>query len=240
MVATGFFRAGAAAAMAGGILGFIFNLLHPRSGDALGNVEAELQLVAESGIWKLDHVMLMVALVLASVGFIVIALSMAKTAADLWARAAALFGTGSAAVTLVLVTFDGLPMKDLADRWAAGDEAVTGAATALVEMNVALLGVSFIVLFGITPLLFGQALLASGIYPANLGYAEIVGGVLGLITGFLVLFDSATSLTGTILIPLSSLIHTVVVFVAAWLLWNRAETIATPIPELTTTSSSRV
>lgn len=236
-MAMNFFRVGAGAAMAGAVLGVIFNLLHPRSGDALADVEAELQMIANSGNWKLIHIMLAVAAAIGFVGLVAVALSMANTPGDAWARATVLFGAVAAGVTLVLLALDGIPVKDLADRWAAGDEGVAGAANALVEINVSLLGVAWILFFGITPLLAGQAFLNSGVYPANLGYAEIVGGLLGLLTGFLLLGEVGTSFTGTILIPVSSLIHTVVLFIAGWILWNRSATVG-PVSHARTTTAA--
>ena len=223
-MSTNFFRVGAGAAMVGTVIGVIFNLLHPRSADAFESVEGELQMIADSDIWKFDHIMLAVSIAIGAVGFIAIALSMANTAGDAWARTAALFGTASAGVMMVLIGLDGIPVKDLADRWAAGDETITGAATALVEINFSLLGIGWILFFGITPLLFGQAFLSSGSYPANLGYADMIGGLLGLLTGFLLLFETATSFAATILIPVSSLIVTIVLFIAGWLLWNKPAT----------------
>jgi hypothetical protein len=227
---------GAGAAMVGTVIGIVFNLLHPRNPDAFDSVEGELQMIADSGIWQLDHFMLTLSVAIGFVGLIAIALSMGGTPAELWARTGIIFGGASAAVALALLALDGTAVKNLADQWATGDESITGAATAMVEINIALLATTFILFFGITPLLFGRAFLASGIYPANLGYVEMVGGVLGILTGVMIAFDVGASFAGTILLPLSSLVHTVVLFIAGWLLWKRAATMSEIEPSMSTVS----
>lgn len=156
-----FYRVGAGAAMLGGVVGVVFNILHPRDTDAFDSAEAELQMIADSGIWRWDHLLLGFAVAVGFVGLVAIGLSMFGGAGDAWARATVIFGALASAVALVSLALDGTAIKSLADQWAAGDEAVTGAAIAMVEMNQALFGATIALLIGVTPWLFGGALIAS-------------------------------------------------------------------------------
>ncbi|HEV3473237.1 MAG TPA: hypothetical protein VG408_08555, partial [Actinomycetota bacterium] len=164
-----FYRVGAGAAMVGAVVGLIFNLLHPRSNDALSNINAELQMVADSGMWRWVHIGLAFAVAIGFVGYVAINFSMFNGPSDVWARAATIVGAVAAAVLLVLLALDGTVMKTLADRVTGGDDALRAPFTLLVEMNTALLTASIALFFGLAPLLFGEALLGSGTYSTNLG-----------------------------------------------------------------------
>lgn len=217
-----FHRVGAGAAMLGAALGIVFNLLHPRNSEAFESAETELQMIADSGIWRLDHLMLLLSVAIGFVGFIAIAISMANTPGEVWARVAIVFGAAGAGLALVLLALDGFSIKDLADRWAGGDDAILPAATAMVETNLALLAATFIVFFGLTPLLFGEALLTSAIYSKTLAYLEMLAGGGGLLTGLLLATETGMGFAGTILLPLSALVHTIVLFVLGWRLWQKS------------------
>lgn len=218
-----FYRVGAGAAMLGAVVGLIFNLLHPRNSDALTDINAELQMVADSGIWRWDHIGLGFAVAIGFIGFVAINFSMFNGPSDLWARAATIAGAVAAAVILVLLAIDGTVLKSIADQVVGGDDSLKGAATVLVETTTALLGASIALFFGVTPLLFGEALLGSGTYSTNLGYAELLGGALGLLTALLLAIGGLTMLAiyGFLV---ASLLHTVVLFLAGYSLWQRSGT----------------
>jgi hypothetical protein len=233
-----FYRVGAGAGMLGAALGIVFNVLHPRDGDALDSARAELQMIADSGIWKLDHVMLALAVVIGFVGIMAIGFSMANTPGELWARAAVVFGAVSTAVGVVLIAIDGVALKALADQWAGGDDSILPAATAVVEMNSAWFWALMATFFGITPLLVGEAVLASGVYPRNLGYVELAGGALALVAALIIAIDGLSTLTAMIMFPIASIAHTVVLFILSWTLWNRAASMVTVTTTTTATTTT--
>jgi hypothetical protein len=228
-----FYRVGAGAGMAGAALGIVFNILHPRDSDAFDSAAAELQMIADSDIWKFDHAMLFWAVVIGFVGLMALGFSMANTTGELWARAAVVFGGVSTAVGAVLVAIDGTALNALANQ-AASDESVLGGAIAVVEVNTALFATLIATFFGITPLLLGQAFLSSGSYAKNLGYIELLGGALGIVTAVIISFDGLSTLTAMVMFPIASLLHTLVLFLASWTLWNRAPTMGT----VTTTTAT--
>jgi hypothetical protein len=234
---TDFYRLGALATLVGGALAIIFNLVHPRASGALGDAQTELKLVAGSDIWRLDHVMLGLAVVIISFGVIALALSMGGGQGDTWVRAWLLFSVLSSAVLLVLLALDGTAIKSVADEWAASgnDLASFRAAAVLVEVNGALLGASIALSFGISPLLFGMAVFASGTYPARIGQVSIVAGGLGLVTSLWLALAGFASFPLNILFPLASLLYTVVLMWAGWLLWKNNATVGGPANRSTVT-----
>lgn len=220
-----FFRFGAGCAMAGATLGIVFNLLHPRSSDAVDSTRAELEMVANSGIWTLVHVMLGIALALGLVGLIAIALSMAQGRGELWAWLAALAAVAGVAITWLLVAVDGIAVKQVADEWAGASDqaAVVQAASILMNIDLGLLVAAIGSHFGLSAVLFGVAILVSGVYARGLGYASIAAGALGLVTAIAMAFSGGDALTLNVLFPIASLVDTAVLFLLGWQLWRRGE-----------------
>ncbi|MEA2451792.1 MAG: hypothetical protein QOG04_502 [Actinomycetota bacterium] len=224
-----FYRISAASGMLGGVLAVVFNLLHPRSNDIVQGGRGELELIAGSDIWRLDHVMLGLGTALIFIGIIGVALSMFGTSADTWARAWLIFTTVAASILLVTLALDGGPMKTLADQWANGgkDAGAFAAANALMEINSGLLGASIALLFGVAPLLLGMAVMSGGGYPKALGQVALVGGALGLLDALLLAFQGFTKLSVLILFPITSVLSTIVLTWAAWELWTKNQPIRT-------------
>ena len=81
------FKLGGLAALVGGSLGIILNLLHPRSTDNVGSTRAHLEMIAGSDLWRLIHVGLGVAVALGLIGIIAIAAMVHSTTA-IWFAAA--------------------------------------------------------------------------------------------------------------------------------------------------------
>jgi len=226
---TDFLKWGGAAALAGGALGIIFNLMHPRTTDNVGSSRAHLQMVADSDTWRLVHIGLALAVALGLIGIIAIAISMVGSAGEIWARAWLIFAAVSSAVLLVLLSVDGTPFKALADRWAASpnDPGVFAGALAVEKISVALFGAGAALFFGVSPILLAMAVFSSGVYPKALGQASLVAGALGLVTALLLAIQGVTALSTTYLFPIASLIGTVVLMWAGWELWKNSSSVAT-------------
>jgi hypothetical protein len=223
-------RAGAGAAMAGAVLGIIFNLLHPRGG--VSDAASELNLVAGSPIWLFDHFMLMWALLISLVGLIVIGLSFVQEPAASWGRVAATAAAASGALALTLISVDGMASGSAAEAWSAAQSPETLAAgTAVATIAVALFTGLMFTFFGLTPVLFGGAVLSSGEYPRWLGYLAVASGALGLITGSIQYLNGISDLTATLLFPIASLAFTVFALLMGWTLWKRTEEAPVPTTE---------
>jgi hypothetical protein len=215
-------RWGGLAAMAGAVVAFVFNILHPRVGEP-DNTEKFLTEIADSSIWVFDHYMLAWALALALIGFLAIGRSFADGPGASWGRIAA--GSAIAGITVALATVlvDGPAVKDVADAWADGPNAETLAtATAVLHVGEALFTGIMGSIFGITPVLFGVAVLnGRGEYLAWLAWLAIGSGGLGLFTGSVQYLTGISNATANILFPIGSLAATVFLFVAGWTLWKR-------------------
>jgi hypothetical protein len=220
------FKLGALAALTGGALGIILNLLHPRSTSNVGSVRGHLEMIADSDLWRLIHVGLGLAVALGLIGVIAIALSMTGSPGEVWARTWLIFTAVSSAVLLVLLAIDGTAIKAMADGWAAGgnDPGAFAAASAVEEISTALFGAGCALYFGVAPLLLGMAVLATGVYPKALGQTALAAGALGLLTSLLMAIQGVTKLNSVFLFPAASLLGTVVLMWAGWELWQRQQT----------------
>jgi hypothetical protein len=216
------FKLGGLAALVGGALGIILNLLHPRSTDNVGSVRGHLEMIANSDLWRLIHVGLGLAVALGLIGVIAIALSMAGSPGEEWARTWLIFTAASSAVLLVLLAIDGTAMKAMADGWLDGgkDAGAFAAAHAVEVISTALFGAGTALYFGVAPLLFGMAVFATGVYPKALGQAAMAAGGLGLLTSLLMAIQGVTTLNSVFLFPVASLLGTIVLMWAGWELWK--------------------
>lgn len=226
-------RAGAGAAIVGAVLGFVFNLLHPRG--SVVNVTDELRLVSESQIWLLDHFGLMVAIGLSVIGLVVIGRSLDKEPAGSWGRLAAASAVLGGSVALVTLFVDGMANYAVATEWAASQSAASLAAgTAVAQISLALFTGIMPTFFGITPVLFGIAVMSSDEHPNWLGYLALLAGLLGILTGSIQFLNGVAPLTADILFPISSIAFTLWTLIMGWRLWSRSAApaaVTPPTPE---------
>jgi hypothetical protein len=213
-------RLGGLCAVAGGILGVVLNLLHPRTSD-IGSVESELRLINDNGQWLAVHVGILATLVIAFLGLLAIAYSMYGER-GLWARASLYAAVAAAPVALISVAIDGIAMNQVADAWAAAPDQWLPAADAVGQLNIAAFDALIIGLFGLVPIFLGITLSGSNLYPRWTGVVALAGGVLGLIAGFVQAFNGLEPLTTNILFPLASLGFTVVLIVTGATLWQKS------------------
>jgi hypothetical protein len=219
------FRVGAISAVAGAALGLVFNLLHPRDTDSLDSIAAELQLVDESGIWVFDHVVLGIAVVLSFLGLIAIAHSITGDAGTSWAMLARASAIASSAMLMTLLAIDGIAMKEIAESFAPVTDIETAAAfvgaAPVVETVRALFTASIGAFFGVTPLLFGAAVVTSDVYPRWLGYVALAAGALGFVTAIIQAFNGLSTVTTLFLFPIASVVFTLWLLYVGVLLWRK-------------------
>lgn len=217
-------RVGAVAAMAGAVVGIVFNVLHPRPED-IDSTLSELEMVEDSGIWLFDHYMLGIAIALGLLGGVAISRSYAEESARSWGRFALVAQVIGVAIGFLTISVDGMIMDKVTDEWAAAGggtgtpEFVTAAAVANVSLGLftALIGS----LFGLAATLFGLAGLSSNTYPRWLGALVLAGGVLGFAAGTIQFLGGISDLSATILFLPASIAFTVWLFASGWYLWQR-------------------
>jgi hypothetical protein len=220
-----FMRVGAGALVVGTVLAFVFNLIHPRSSDALDSTRGELELVAGSDIWLFDHMMLGVSAAFVLLGLVALATSMRGGNGELWARSALIAGVAGVVVIWITVVVDGMASKEVADAWAQSpdDPALLAAGEAVVQISLALFTAVIGASFGVTPIAFGLAILASGAYARGFGWVAIASGVLGFVTAMIQFLAGPSALTAAVLFPIASLAFTLVGFVLGLQMWRRSE-----------------
>lgn len=235
-----YFRWGGLAAVVAGGLGIILNLIHPRTTENVGNVRSHLQMIADSDLWKLDHAGLAIAVGIGVLGVIAIALSMAGTNGDLWARTWLLFSVAASGVLLVFLAVDGSAIKGVADRWVSGgDNPGSFAAAAGIEgLANSLFTLSVFLYFGIAPLLLAMAVLTSGVYPKALAQVAMAAGALGVITALLMWIQGPTVFNSVLLFTIASLLGTIAIMWAGWALWKSNGALATSTARNNATSAA--
>lgn len=210
-------RLGALAAMVGAVLALVFNLLYPRPGEA-GNAEEIAELAAAGGRWQISHYVLAWSIGLVFLGLLAVWASMAREPSRSWARLGMLFGLGGSILIFSALTLLGFAVPNAAE--AGADEGAIAATYVAGGFFLASIGV----FFGFTPLLFGAAMLTGDDFPDWLGWIAVVAGAVGILVGTIIFFGGFTTFTDNVLFPISSVLFTIWVGVAGYLIWQRAET----------------
>ena len=200
--------------MVGAVIGLVGNLMHPR-GSEFGP-EAEVALVNDSGIWLFDHFLIAWSFAFALVGLVSIGWSFRDEIGQSWGRLATASAIASVTVAYVTIAVDGMAMEAAAAAGGAVGEAVAHVGLAMFTATIG-------ALFGLTPVLFGIAILSSTTYPKGLGWLILAGGVLGLLVASVQFLSGPSTLITNVLFVASSLIFTVWVFLMGWRLWSGAE-----------------
>ena len=217
-------RMGGAAAVVGGVLALVGNLLHPRWTD-IDDVEL-YENIADSGIWEVDHLLLVVGILLIVGGVTAVARSLEGGAGHAFARYGLLATVVGGAIALADISIDASAMRTAAENFAeAGQEDRVGAfwaANAVDHVASAMFNMFTIVLLGVSPLLLGMAAVRSGRYPAALAWIAVVGGAAAVLTGMAGLGGAEGD---DLLVPflVASLLVTIWVIGAGWHLWRTAD-----------------
>lgn len=211
------------------MLALVGNLLAPRWSD-IDNVE-RYRKIADSGIWRFDGLILLLAIVLVTAGTVAVAKSLEGAGVDglaVYGRLAAVVGAPLAVLDFGLTTF---AIKEQADVFAGatGQDQVGAfwATNSLDQLITAVFNTWSVLVLGLGPLLLGAAVLRSRRYPTWLGWAAVVGGLVCLGTGLSGLMMSDQDPL-TIPFVAGSLLVTIWGLGAGWVLWQRSR-VAEPV-----------
>ena len=189
-------KLGAVAAVAGAIVLMAGTMLHPLGADPGDPVAAFTEYVADD-LWVGSHLSQFLGVALMFAGLVALNDSLKDESYAWLANLGVFVGVAALAITAVLQAVDGIALKIMVDDWASaseeGKESAFQAALAVrqIEIGVA----SFMaILFGATFVLFGAAVVKSGLYPRWLGWLGIGGGA-GTITGGLLVAFNGFSVT---------------------------------------------
>lgn len=222
-----FYRIGAVCAVVGGVLGVIFNLLHPRGSEFVNDFPKELQTIADSGLWITVHVGIGLALLIGIGAAAPIARYLSRGRGAPWAWTGLVLFVLTASLGVVTVAIDGWASKQMANAWVhaapAAKPAALLAARAVSAVGTGLFSALIVSFFGITPLVFGMAFLADGTLPGAFAWASFIGGALGLLSGLLQSFNGISTFATNIVFPVASVLFTVVLILVGVRLWRIAE-----------------
>lgn len=115
---TALIRVGAVAGIVGGAIGIVTNLAHPVAVD-LEDSLAQIQAVADSDIWIVDHLGIMFGVLLVTLFVDTLGRTITEPRAAAFARFGLIFQTVAAAAIVVLIGIDGIASKEVFDEWAA-------------------------------------------------------------------------------------------------------------------------
>ncbi|HZC46050.1 MAG TPA: hypothetical protein VE243_06205 [Candidatus Acidoferrum sp.] len=198
-------RAGAIAAVAGGVILFVGTALHPMNADP--NVPlAAFQEYAASYHWVAIHMMQLFGVVLIAASLVLLARKLADGPAAQWAALGAAGAIASVAISAALQAVDGVALKFMVDSWAATPgPTLFSAAFAVRQIEVGLASMTSLFL-GLTASIYGVALLIDGRFPQWAGVVAILGGVPTAIAGLIMASTGFSNQAMTVGMPSNSLL----------------------------------
>jgi hypothetical protein len=213
------YQVGAWGAILGGVLAIVVNVLGPRPGSgSVGELRATVDTAATSGGWELTMVGIIVVSLLILLAFFALTRSFQDAPASGWGRLA--WATALVGATIGIA----------AHAVYTGLHRGAGVMTADALDGVALVadGLFFawvLTLFGATPLLYGLAMTRSHNYPTWLGWVTVIGGIVGLLAGFMHAFAGQTS-TSVTLFAIGAGVFSLVIIYVGVLLLRQSSTVA--------------
>lgn len=205
-------RVGGIAAILGVVVLVAATLLHPMDAHP-GDVPAAFAEYALDRYWVVSHLGQLLGVLLMAAGLVALSWKLRAGRAGAWALLAGLTAVASMSLAAALQAVDGVALKFMVDRWSsASPEAqvvVFEAAFAVRQIEIGLASLLGI-LFGLTVLLYGVAILLSSAGGAWLGVFGVLAGVATLASGIVQAHAGfsdiamTTSMPGTLLVLLWS------------------------------------
>jgi hypothetical protein len=189
-------KVGAISAIAGALLLMVGTMLHPMSADP-GDVIATFTEYAADTHWVATHLIQFFGIALMFVGLIAVRDVIRDESAEWIAKLGVIFGASAMTIAAVLQAVDGVALKFTVSAWseAPSNQKPTAFMAAFAVRQIETGLASFVaILFGLTILLFGIAIVFSKRLPTWLGWIGLIGG-LGTIAGGLSLANIGFSAT---------------------------------------------
>jgi len=210
--------------MAGSILLLVGTYLHPMDADPNDAVAAFTEYAGDP-LWVASHLTQLFGVLLMVAAIRVVAVDVGAEPARGWARIATGGAAAAAAVAAALQAVDGIALKRVVDVWALAapdaKPAAFAAAFAVRQIEVGLATVGSLV-FGLTVVAFGTALLADGGHPRWVGVVAVVAGAATVAAGIAIAYTGFSELAMMIDMP-AGLALIVWMFAFGVRLWRRAD-----------------
>src|SRR5262245_2477072 len=178
-------RAEAACGIGGALLLALGTYLHPMHSDPNDALAAFTEYAADR-LWIASHLVQLAGSVLIAAALLLLARQLEATNAAPWSRLAAGGAIASLALASALQAVDGIALKAMVDAWADAaalqKETAFHAAFAVRQIEIGLAS-TVSMLFGLTLVVYGVALLIAGMFPAWVGGFAIVPGASNAFAG---------------------------------------------------------
>ena len=201
-------KVGAMCAIGGASVLFIGTYLHPMRADPNDTVTAFTEYAADP-VWIVSHLTQLVGVILMVVALLFLAQELECAGGKGWSHIATGGAIASLGVAAVLQAVDGIALKHMVDAWAvapASQKEVTfQAALAVRQVEIGLASMGNL-LFGLTVICYGMALLGDGTYPKWMSGLAIVGGVATAIAGGMIAYTGFSGPAMAINMPASSIL----------------------------------
>lgn len=204
----------------GGILGVIGNALHPFLAGDSTTPELLTAIAGRGHLWTAVHLIIAAAIVVLTVGAVVLVRVLDGTPGALASRAAAVCAViGGTIFSIQIAVFDGIGLRELADAHAAANgsakRSIEGVADAVATLDLALLALSMVLFLGVTFIVLGTALIRSGLFAAWIGGLSVLSGAVAALAGLLILFNGGSNLAINFLFRPGAALGTVAILAVA-------------------------
>ena len=200
-------RIGAICAIAGSVLLFAGTYLHPQEADPNAAVLAFAE-YASDRLWIASHLTQLAGVALIVTALLFLGQQLEAGSGSGWSRAAAGGAIASLAVAAALQAVDGIALKVMVDAWTAATapqkEITFQAAFAVRQVEIGLASMLSL-LFGLTAVGYGAALIIDGSYPGWVGWLAILAGVPTTVAGVVMAYTGFSALAMAINMPASFL-----------------------------------
>jgi hypothetical protein len=164
---------------------FVATSLHPLRADP-NNAPVAFAEYAADLIWVASHLAQFVGVVLLGVALVGLAATVESGRPSAWAQLGRAGTAASVAVTAVLQAVDGVALRSMIARWAVSSGEAHArafeAAFAVRQIEIGLASLTSLI-FGLTIVAFGIAVIRSLRYPAWLGWLGVFGGAATCVGG---------------------------------------------------------
>jgi hypothetical protein len=225
-------RTGAISAISGAFLLAVGTYLHPSQADPNDATQAFAEYAADN-LWTWTHLTQFFGVVCMVGALVLLSRRMANGPAAHWADLGTAGAVASVAVTAALQAVDGVALKVMVDNWvdAPGNQKpiLFQAAFAVRQVEIGLASFASI-LFGMTMVVYGIALMIDRRYPRWLGALGVVGGISVLGAGVLMAHTGFSEIAMAVGMP-SNMLLLIWMLSVGVCLWPRRRAGAGGIPE---------
>jgi hypothetical protein len=227
------FRVGSLSAIIGSLCAAVGNVLHPVT--PRDDPAGVARVIAESDLWTLIHVVIVLGIILMFAGLVAIGHSIIGAGAEALARLGVYAATIGVTIGLVTVILDGVAAKQLADQWAAAPDPAKAVALSLVStnetLNFALAGLFNLSFAGVPFILLGLAVTLSDAYPPWLGWIAALAGLGSVGAGLVQAFTGEPTVASLVLTIIGPTVISLWVLVMGVLVGRKAAGLRSRVPD---------